>query len=982
MNAKIILLVAFSQCAVAAEIDERWAAGLVSASPASPAVAAAAAAAGAAADNVAARLRNLPLPPSAEPRLLAPADGGASGPLEPYAPLSGGAFSGPAIAFHADPLARYVWAAGVNASALQIISLLPASADATPGSAPGAFANLSSLLQPRPLVTVSGAGGVQLDYGLELAAWIEFESPDLAPADLAAVTLGVSEYSEYEITNLGDKVGVPVAHAGAGAGGATMYRLELPHPDLYEGVRFAWLRVNATPSAPWHVTALRLVAQVKPTSWAGAFAAPGDDALSRIWYLGAYTVKANLLSDQIGSILIYRGDRYSWTGDAHVSQATAMAALGIFDFVLTNLQFTRENCNGIESYCLYYVLSVADYFAATGDAAAMASLAPHVDDKLEHAHDVWGTQLKLGFYSWDDRALAAYNNSIYEAQFAYRSLAIRAWTSYAGVLAALGNSSGAAHYAGYAEAATNATRATNGGDWSAGLGVIAAADAINAGVPTAAERAELVSRLFNDSTYVCALSAFNTFYFLEAMALAGELDRAHAIIHHCYDVMLLNGASTTYETAKPEWVNFLAPNEGVPGFEDGFTSLAHPWSSGATPWSTKHLLGVRAAAPGFARFEVAPHAAGAMRGVEGLAPLPRGRAVRVRAANAGAGAAHVCARAPGPDAAGVRGELRVSALLAARLMRVAPAAVAEAAARGALRAALAAGAADDESGSAACAWEIASAGAGAGAGVAGGAPLAFEDDGSGPVVDGATGLRSPVARFGLAPGACTCVRLSIAPGSEALAASAPAEPPFVAAPNPFPPPAWPAALVARDEVTQGSWPGVYGAAGYFLVAFDGPGKHRASLPPWCSSVAQVFGPDSSGPWLDPTPDADPRALVDPSNASAPRRIGQWSAPPPPASGWQPSFPVDIIVADVRGTNVTYQFAVYFADYDLRGRRESVQLMDRATLNDISPTQWLTNFEGGVWLVWQYAASVRVRVNFARGTNQVVSAILFDEVSTA
>ena len=27
------------------------------------------------------------------------------------------------------------------------------------------------------------------------------------------------------------------------------------------------------------------------------------------------------------------GDRFSWTGDAHVAQATAMAALGNFDFV-------------------------------------------------------------------------------------------------------------------------------------------------------------------------------------------------------------------------------------------------------------------------------------------------------------------------------------------------------------------------------------------------------------------------------------------------------------------------------------------------------------------------------------------------------------------------------------------------------------------------------------------------------------------------
>ena len=149
--------------------------------------------------------------------------------------------------------------------------------------------------------------------------------------------------------------------------------------------------------------------QVKPQNWAGKFAAAGDDKLSRIWYLGAYTVKVNLLADQFGSILIYRGkrsanlqtfttplwllpdppfagDRFSWTGDAHVAQATAMAAFGNFDFVKQNLFFTKDNCNGIESYCLYFVLSVSDYFFATNDSETAHQLADsYVAPKLERA---------------------------------------------------------------------------------------------------------------------------------------------------------------------------------------------------------------------------------------------------------------------------------------------------------------------------------------------------------------------------------------------------------------------------------------------------------------------------------------------------------------------------------------------------------------------------------------------------------------------
>jgi alpha-L-rhamnosidase len=345
------------------------------------------------------------LPPSAEPRLFIPTPATAGSAPQPFAWLHGGSFINPAIPYHADPLARYAWAPGANASALQIFALLPASVAPMPGTPAASFLNASSLLAQGPSVTVAGAGTLQLDFGLNSAAWIEFDSPDLQASDAAAVTLGVSEYSEYEITNLGAKVLRPVAYPGA-AGAATTYRLEIPHPDksgLYEGVQYAWLSVNATPARPWTITGLRLVCQAKPTNWRGAFAAQGDDLLTQIWYTGAYTVKVNLLGDQFGSILIYRGDRFSWTGDAHVAQASSMAALGNFPFVGANLNYTRDNCNGIESYCLYLCLSVVDYYFASNDTVTTLALQPHVISKLEHAHDVWGTHVSLGFQGWDDR---------------------------------------------------------------------------------------------------------------------------------------------------------------------------------------------------------------------------------------------------------------------------------------------------------------------------------------------------------------------------------------------------------------------------------------------------------------------------------------------------------------------------------------------------------------------------------------------------
>ena len=66
-----------------------------------------------------------------------------------------------------------------------------------------------------------------------------------------------------------------------------------------------------------------------------------------------------------------------------------MAAFGNFGFVLQNLVRSADDCNGIESYCIYWVLSVIDYHTATGDSIALANFTPDADAKLEHAYDIF-----------------------------------------------------------------------------------------------------------------------------------------------------------------------------------------------------------------------------------------------------------------------------------------------------------------------------------------------------------------------------------------------------------------------------------------------------------------------------------------------------------------------------------------------------------------------------------------------------------------
>jgi hypothetical protein len=71
---------------------------------------------------------------------------------------------------------------------------------------------------------------------------------------------------------------------------------------------------------PFTITGLRAVSQAKPVNYTGSFAASGDDLLTRIWYTAVYTVRLNLEESYFGAILVDRGDRISWTGDAHVAQ--------------------------------------------------------------------------------------------------------------------------------------------------------------------------------------------------------------------------------------------------------------------------------------------------------------------------------------------------------------------------------------------------------------------------------------------------------------------------------------------------------------------------------------------------------------------------------------------------------------------------------------------------------------------------------------
>ncbi len=523
---------------------------------------------------------------------------------EPYPVLHGGAFVGPAIPASRDPLVRYHWQAPKASDGFQTYCLQPVAAVAQTVES---FRNLDSLTSARPAVTVTAPGSIRLDFGIESAAWVEFDSPDCP----GGVEMGISESSEPGF----GKSGVPVQHGHT-------YRLEL-NPELYDGVRFAWIHVKST-AKPWHITGVRAVCQVKPVNYAGRFSS-SDPLLDQIWYMAAYGVKASLCKDYFGSILMDRGDRMSWTGDAHTTQAAALVAFGNFDFIKQNIDNTSTQSNGIRSYALYWVLSLLDYYRYTGDAATLEKYLANVCAKLDDAQEVFSANPPLKFYGWDERLCAGFEiwfKSSPEAQNAYKMLSVRAWSDFSTAMGDLGRADLRDKYHAFAEAAMASLRQSN--TWSASFGLHAAADAINTGNLTHQEGAALADTHFLDRVNRVSFSPFNQYFVIQAMARMGKYDEAISSVRDLWGGMIKNGATTTYEVYRPSWNDVIAPNSAVPNGQSGIVSLCHPWGAGVVKWLNEVVLGIVPTRPGFATYDILPHLGRSLTQVAGESPTPFG----------------------------------------------------------------------------------------------------------------------------------------------------------------------------------------------------------------------------------------------------------------------------------------------------------------------------------------------------------------------
>ena len=185
------------------------------------------------------------------------------------------------------------------------------------------------------------------------------------------------------------------------------------------------------------------------------------------------------------------------------------------------------------------MLSVGDYYAATGDVAAVAFLTPNIVDHLGQAIAQWPKPGFLRFVGWassgapprsrkpqpltttepsprrlhsqDDRIGSGFaNSSTPETIALYRLLTIRALTVASGFFGSTGNALLAAQYAGAAENFTAMMRAMGGDPWYGSFGLHASADAVNAGFLTPDEQIGIIAAgQLGDTVTLPSQSNFN-----------------------------------------------------------------------------------------------------------------------------------------------------------------------------------------------------------------------------------------------------------------------------------------------------------------------------------------------------------------------------------------------------------------------------------------------------------------------------------------
>ena len=534
-----------------------------------------------------------------------------------------GSFSGPEIDYSSDPLVAYRWENPQPDDDVQIFVQKP---EKVWSDHPASFHGLESLTGDTPAVTINGTGTIVVDFGREYAGWFEIDSPDCPDG----LKMSISEYNEpAQLNNDGsgkvyDKTIVPNQIG-------TTYRAEFAsEPTLrFEGVRFGFIHVN-TCDKPWHITGIRLVAQVKPANYDGCFYS-NDEMLNKIWYMAAYSVKVCNVKETTFPILMDRSDRFLWNGlDFHIYNKTNMIAFNQYAFVRKQIRDIFVDGNeahrgkpvdtGIPGFRLYDVLSLCNFYAYTGDVELVDACTAEACRRLDDGYKQYYGYTN-GFMGWDER-LGGFEAVTKDNLLNYKMLAIHAWSAFARMMAHRQNTALQDKYNAYADEKIAELRRDK--TWYQEMGVHARAEAVQAGFCTGEELAGIYCGELDDRLGRVSNSPANTGLIVTALGKMGKYDNAINTILDQWGALIAYGATTTAEMFHPSAAKVLGKNDPPVNGQCGWTSLCHPWGSSPVNYINETVLGIVPTAPGFDTVDILPHLGSTLSVVRGTTPTLKG----------------------------------------------------------------------------------------------------------------------------------------------------------------------------------------------------------------------------------------------------------------------------------------------------------------------------------------------------------------------
>lgn len=464
------------------------------------------------------------------------------------------------------------------------------------------------------LTVVKGKAKIVLDYGKEIHGGLKIVTHVVKDADI--------------LIRFGESVNEAVAPAGFKNSGndhsPREFKVVLQSYSQTEygntGFRFACIEFGENAEA--ELKTAPAVFRYRNLVQRGKFEC-SDALVNKIYDTAAYTCKLcmqEMLWDGI------KRDRLVWVGDMHPETLSINCLFGGDGTVKDALDFSAAEyplpgyMNFMPSYSMWYALILKDYFMQTGDKDYLEKNGDYLAGVMEMFA---GKFTESGNLNLEGYFLDWPSSDMEDAVTGVKALLLMAAKAGEYMLGILNRDTAAAQ---------SIAAKLQKTDFCVSRFKQAAAIKYLSGAQSGYNPAEFLTE-----GGAKGLSTFTAYYVLKSAAETAGTDSALKMMKDFYGAMLSRGATTFWEEFNIDWLDGSGRiDEFTPaGLKDlhgdygdycyeGFRhSLCHGWSSGAVPFLTEKVLGVKILEPGCRKLEIRGDLCG-LEYARGVYPTPLG----------------------------------------------------------------------------------------------------------------------------------------------------------------------------------------------------------------------------------------------------------------------------------------------------------------------------------------------------------------------